>query len=785
MSTVSNLNATVRQSKVVEPDNTKYCHIVTVFDGIDKPQSYDLDSFKKDIVLFGRSDDNDIQLKSGLVSRTHDSQHRGGLFIKKNSRWYIQDDHNTNGILFNDIYINRQELAEGSLFRIDSLDGTREDGVLFIGSKNLDNAWQMYPLHTKEVTIGRNTGCDLCLNHVTVSNVHAILTKEPDGWYIQDHNSTNGLLINGIQYRSKIALHEKDVITITNTTIIYVSQMLFFYTGTNGVSIEARDIVVKRKVRHKPGKYFIASDHINMSINPGELVSIIGGSGAGKSTIMNVLCGYLKPSEGVVYINGCNLYQNFDAVKSLFGYVPQSDIVYSKLSIYDMLKYTSRLRLPKDISAEERDKAITNALQTVDLLEHKDKLIQNLSGGQRKRASIAVELLADPQLLFLDEPVSGLDPGTERDLMQSLRKMADMGKTIILVTHSTLQLGMCDKVAFVGKGGKLCYLGALSDALDFFGVNDVVDIYQEMTYRASKWEDLYKETEAGQKNSPVESKPPVRQKRRVWQQFVVLCQRYIKLMINDKIRLAILLLQAPLLGYLISVVANGEQFTQFDSTRNLLFVLSCSGIWMGLFTAGQEICKERSILKREYMSGLSPFSYVMSKIAVIGLITFIQSILVLAVFIWRVGIPEEGVMMSPLVEMFINTWLTELACAAMGLLVSALVSSPSAATGVVPILLLPQLLFSGMLFKLSGITEYLSWLTVCRWSMEGYGTISNLNSMETALQQQGFAIPHKAEDFYELTAEHLLSDWGYLIALMVFFLIMAILALPRLKKAND
>ena len=183
-------------------------------------------------------------------------------------------------------------------------------------------------------------------------------------------------------------------------------------------------------------------------------MAIIGGSGAGKSTILNCMCGYLPPDKGEVYINGINLYQNFDLVKKLIGYVPQSDIVYDNLTLHDMLFYTAKLRLPKDTSRNECEVAIDRAINLVELKEKKNSYIKALSGGQKKRASIAVDLLSDPNLLFLDEPTSGLDPGTERNLMYSLRNMADHGKTVILVTHSTLQLKLCDKIVFYGKRRK-------------------------------------------------------------------------------------------------------------------------------------------------------------------------------------------------------------------------------------------------------------------------------------------------------------------------------------------
>ena len=184
-----------------------------------------------------------------------------------------------------------------------------------------------------------------------------------------------------------------------------------------------------------------------------------------------------RPTSGKVLINGENLYDNYDELKYNIGYVPQEDIVYSNLTLHDTLQYAAKLRMPDNTTRKERNIRIKEVLEIVQLTELENSYIRQLSGGQRKRASIAVELIADPNLFFLDEPTSGLDPGTERSIMLTLRKMAEMGKTVILVTHNTLNLHLCDKVAFFGKGGKLCFFGRPKDALEFFGVDDFVDIY--------------------------------------------------------------------------------------------------------------------------------------------------------------------------------------------------------------------------------------------------------------------------------------------------------------------
>ncbi|MBQ6715507.1 MAG: ATP-binding cassette domain-containing protein [Clostridia bacterium] len=755
---------------------------ITILDGSAQPREFNLTSFHKTEVTFGRANSgehSDIELMSKIVSRQH------GKFVFENGQWYIVDTGSANGILHNNRYIAKRALTEGSIYHIDLRTEERSDSVLIVVSSNqMDIRWVRYPIEKNRITIGRDSRCDVFLPHVSVSRMHAFIQKTNRGWMIQDANSANGTLQNGAQLKTAAMLHEKDVITIANTKIIFTSSALFVCTYNHGISVEARNIVVRRG---KGDKSFITSDHVNLEIKPGELVSIIGGSGAGKSTIMNVLCGYLSPTEGDVHINGVNLYKNFSSLKKLFGYVPQQDIVYNNLTLYDMLKYTAKLRLPPDTDERDRNQAINKAIAMVDLEDKRDSLIKALSGGQKKRASIAVELLSDPKLLFLDEPSSGLDPGTERSLMLSLRRMADAGKTIILVTHSTLQLSLCDKIAFMGKGGNLCFFGNVNEAKAFFGVNDVVDIYAKITNAPLEWRTKYEHTHLSlhkTEEQPLPGTANAKDKTSL-KQMSVLCKRYTKLVWNDRQRLILLMVQAPLLAALISLVANGQQFKQYEMSKSLLFALSCSGFWVGMLNAIQEICKERTILKREYMTGLSLSYYVLSKIIVLSVLCLIQSIMLTSVFSLMVGLPENGVIFSPIIEMFITTWITSTSAAATGLFVSSLFTNPDRAMTVAPLLLMPQMLFSGLLFKLSDGTEIISWFAICRWSMEGYGSTADLNSLPTALQQQGFQILDEAEKFYEVSSSHMVKTWVIMIAMAILYLFLARRILSKIRKESS
>ncbi len=755
---------------------------ITVFDGTAEPYQIDLGSFGRPEVIFGRIAEGsraDIGLNSRLVSRTH------GRFVLENGRWYIENLESRNGLIFNNAYIGKREISAGDMFRIGVGQTEREDSVLMlVSSERPEESWSRLPITGPRINIGRDSRCDLVLSEVGVSRLHAVIGRTPQGWAIKDQGSDNGTLVNDRMIRTAVRLHEKDVVTVINTKIIFTGRCLYYSAPVRGISVDARDIVV---VRGKGRKSFVTSDHVSMSIRPGELVSIIGGSGAGKSTILNVLCGYLKPQEGTVRINGVSLYENFDAMKKLFGYVPQQDIVYDNLTLYDMLRYTAELRLPPDTDEQERERAIDHAIALVELQEKRDSFIRALSGGQRKRASIAVELLSDPKLLFLDEPASGLDPGTERSLMVSLRKMANAGKTVILVTHSTLQLGLCDKIAFMGKGGRLCFFGNEEEAMRFFRVNDVVDIYARITDAPEEWRHRYEATHpAVIPYRGEEETPRTGTDRQRFRQLKVLCRRYFRLVINDRQRLLLLMLQAPLLAALISLVTNGHEFEHYEMTKSLLFALSCSAFWVGMLNAIQEVCKERTILKREYMTGLSLSAYIGSKMIVMSLLCLLQSLMLSGVFSLLVGLPKDGVIGPPFPEIFLTTWLTSIAAAAMGLLVSSLFTNPDRAMTVAPLLLMPQMLFSGLLFDLSGGTEIISWFATCRWSMEGFGTTCNLNSLPKAMKRvmDEMHMPWevKPEDFFTFTPEHILRAWLIMVLSVILFLAAARLVLITVKK---
>ena len=771
------LNQTTRHQQPIAA-NTGALHL-TIIDGTSPPIEIDLSTINKNTITIGREPTNDIPIQSPYASRRH-CQIR-----KENDQYIIEDTNSVNGLILNGYAITRHLIQDGDNIRIDDGRETTQSGVLFSFARhNSKNGWQTISLVNRmTTTIGRDPNNDIVLNHIGVSKSHAKITAKANKYYLQDNNSTNGTMINGKKVDGKVQLHEKDIIIITNSQLIFNNGQLSYCCFNKGFSIQAHNIVKKVKDSENHKQLKTICNNVSLDINPCEMVAVVGGSGDGKSTIMNCISGYDRATSGSIYVNGIDLYQNYDALKSIIGYVPQQDIVFDNLTVQDMLSYTAKLRLTADTSENEIQSAVANAIATVELTGHENKLIKKLSGGQKKRASIAVELLSSPSLFFLDEPASGLDPGTEQNLMQTLKLMAASGKTIIFVTHSTLNLQLCDKIIFMGRGGNLYFSGTYQEALAFFNVNDLANVYNLIKENPQYYRDMFLR---GQKavSPPARSnsyQKPTTQSA-LLPQTLVLLRRHLRILLNDRKRLGLILLQAPILIFFVWVVEDGNQFEQLDVTRNLLFVLSCAAFWIGMFNSLQEICEERIILKREYMAGLRLDAYILSKLLKMAIICAVLSVILATAFALLVGLPSQGVIFGSYAEFLITTFFTSLSAAAMGLFVSSVSKNADKATSYVPFLLMPQIIFSGIVFHMEGAAEIFSWLTICRFSVSGYGTTSNLNSLPTRLQQAGFDIPREAESFFTYTASNFAFNIAVLCLFVVVFSVLARMALRKIGR---
>lgn len=751
---------------------------LTVIEGSRVLLEVDLLEYGKQYVTFGTAPQNDIQLTStaGIVSQFH------GSFLLQGGTCYIQDNGSTNGIFVNGVRAAGMPFAPGDVAAIGNIKSRKYDSIMLLLSYE-EATWRAVDLRPlMALSIGRAPSNDLVLGTPSVSARHAALMRVGnDGWQISDLNSFNGTYVSGALLQGSRMLERGDVIQIANATAVYTGDALVCGCETSGVDIDAEDLV---QIRHGRGGDRTTTDHVSLHIKRGEFVAILGGSGAGKSTLLNELNGTDPAVSGEVRVNGVDLYRNYGILKNGIGYVPQQDIVYDDLRLIDMLRYAADLRMTPDSTPQERERRCYDILEELELTPFAEQYIRSLSGGQRKRASIAVEMLADPRLFFLDEPTSGLDPGIEKSLMGKLASLARGGRTIVVVTHTTQSIDLCDRVVFMGSGGKLCFEGSPADARAFFGVDDFTDVFDLIARDPKGWADYfaqYRERErrtsgslrngSAAKKQAAPASTQVRRSPSFLSQTATLTRRYAKLVINDHARLALLLLQAPLLALLICVVAGKGCFDVYESTKSCLFSLACASFWVGILNSVQEICKERTIVKREYAGGMSLGAYLTSKVAVQGTLCCLQSAMLTGVFVAIEGVPKYTLINGPL-ELYVTVLLITLSAMSLGLFVSALFTSADRAIAVAPILIMPQILFSGLVFELKGAAKAVSAFVNCRWGMEAFGTSARLNKLDLKIYRDNKNITadiykHKWEAAYDFVLPHLLSSWGILVVFCV------------------
>lgn len=757
------------QTQIYEGTSKKSTLVIVDNSGI---HELDISVYADAAYSFGRSKDNSIIIDSEIVSGHHGKiQISDGLF-------YIMDSGSSNGTYvaygqqFFQIQPNQYYGGDGNdmivrLGTTQSMAGC-ETVLMLYDSQSTSGTWKSFSLHEGDNSIGRAESCDIRLRNVAVSRLHAGIRVVNDEVYVYDNQSSNGVFLNGIRLdgaNKGYRLSNKDIFTILNTTFIYNNNQLFYKVNPEGIALDIRGL--NKVVPAKGGSKTIL-DSVDLSIGANEFVAIIGGSGAGKTTLMTAMSGFDTDVTGEVYCNGINLRDNFQTLKNIIGFVPQQDIIYENITLKKMLYYTAKLKMPEDTGKNEIESRIHDVLEMVELLEHQDTYIRRLSGGQKKRASIAVELLANPGLFFLDEPTSGLDPGTEQHLMHTLSRLSkEQEKTIVMVTHTTNNLHLCDKVIIMGYGGKLCYCGSPAGIRDFFMTDDIVQVYDMITADTQAWEQRFKASginrpnTEGQSGSEREIKP-----KRVsnFNQLSVLIRRYITLIKNDIERLMMIFIQPVLIGLLLALVAEKGIYDKMFETRSILFAIMSAGIWMGLFNTIQEIYKERVILKREYMANLKLPLYMLSKYIVQAMVAIVQSVIVVAVFVAVKGAPKcDGVIFeSAVLEMMVTIFVTIYVSAGFGLLISACSKNGDRAMSVAPFVLIIQLLFSGILFTLNGATDKISYFTFSRWSMEALGSTNSLNELEPVGEEDA----KKAEEEAEEKQNELVDDCNEMIASM-------------------
>jgi ABC-type multidrug transport system ATPase subunit len=502
-----------------------------------------------------------------------------------------------------------------------------------------------------------------------------------------------------------------------------------------GMQLEA--IGVSREL--KSGKALLSD--VSFSIEPGELVAILGGSGAGKTTLLNALAGVAPPTSGRVRYDGRDYYENIDEFRHSLGYVPQDDIIHRDLPLETTLRYSAHLRLPSDSSPTEREMAVQEALQVLGLAERSALPVKALSGGQRKRASIGVELLTRPRIFFLDEPTSGLDPAMSAELMRLLRGIADDGCTIVLTTHVTQDIDVCDKVIVLARDGHLAFYGPPRRALEYFDASAFDEIYMRIAEdEPSIWSGRFRSSTdfrgPGHGSALTSAVSAAREQKSVgsFRQWLLLTRRSFDMLWRSPLTLAILLGSPLMVILMFAMLFKGGAFDHENpspsATIMILFWVAFGAFFFGLTYGLLQICTEFPIFFRERLVNVRILPYVASKVAVLGPVLIFICILMLGVLMVSDRLPSLG--FETYAEMSVTLILSAFAALALGLLTSALVSSPEQATIAMPMLCFPQVLFSGAILPvpiMAFLGKTMSAFMSDRWSFESLGHSIGLNAL--------------------------------------------------------
>jgi ABC-type multidrug transport system ATPase subunit len=490
-----------------------------------------------------------------------------------------------------------------------------------------------------------------------------------------------------------------------------------------GVRIEVE--VLSRRVQSRRRGELTLLDSASFSVEPGELVAVIGPSGAGKTTLIETVAGIAPPTSGCVRFDGVDLYANLKVFRSVLGYVPQEDIIHAELSLRRMLRYAARLRLPSSTSAAEVDEAVRDAIDAVGLTEQSDARVSTLSGGQRKRASIAVELLTDPYVFFLDEPTSGLDPITSDELVTRLRDLANRSATVMFTTHSVEDLAQCDRIVCMARGGRAAFVGPLAEALEHFGAHSVSDLYRALGTADPSATPALGDVAVARPTSDTQHQQ-VRPVADALTQWSVLTRRTLETLVRNRLTLAILLGSPALVVAMFVVLFRPGAF---DFRRPSPSSMVMIGFWIvfaafffGLTYGLLQICTERTILLRERVVGLRLGAYVLSKVTV--LVPFLVLVVMAMLGVLRLLDRLPARASSTYVSIGFGLLLCSIAALGLGLLASASVGNVAQATLALPMLCFPAVLFSGAILPvhlMAGVGGAFSTIIPSRWSFEAFG----------------------------------------------------------------
>jgi ABC transport system ATP-binding/permease protein len=777
----------------------------------------------------GRDDRAEIPLADARVSWDH------AVIRAEGPVWVLEDRGSRNGTFLGSERITRLEITSPYIVHF----GHPEDGPVLrfelaapeqrppapgpvhgFDSQPMDTTFMPGVLRdptsrvriaSKVMKIGRRPDNDIVVSDLGVSKQHAELRTSPTGrMQIIDLGSHNGTFLNGTRI-NQAELKDGDILAIGHATFRLVGGELIEYLDDGRATFEAHELQV---VVHDGGKDKVLLDGITFPLAERSMMAVIGPAGAGKSTLLNALTGKRPATTGSVFYDFRDLYENYDELRQRIGLVPQESVTHDQLTAKTALGYQAELRFPPDAGEQERSQRVGEVLDELSMTRHADTRIDRLSGGQKKRVNIGMELLTRPSLLFLDEPTSPLDPHLKRDMFTQMRKMADKtadkGQSVIVITHDVESklIDQCDRLIVLQPGGKMAYFGPPGDGLRYFGRDDWADVFQAFAdeperdfavefrqspefvkYVATPISVRQQRLDAGR---PEGEEAPRPKQRSSLSQVFTMARRYRRVMQADRVFIATTVLMPILLGALVR--ATPTHFGLIDSTPSglnvnaiqMVMILVMSSVLAGTALSIREFIKERDIYERERMAGLSATAYLFSKVIVLSLIAVMQSALVTLVGLAGQKVPSSGVVIpgTALIEIFVALAVLSVTSMLIGLAISTLVTKGDQTMPILVGVTMVQVALSGGLFPLAGTLGNVALIAPARWGLGAVASTINLNVIQSSVSQGPNG--QKPDALWTHDAAHWATGVGAMILLGIVWMIIARFRLstigPRKRK---
>jgi ABC transport system ATP-binding/permease protein len=693
-------------------------------------------------IIVGRDVRADLRIPHPAIARAH------VILRCLDGHWTAIDNDSRNGMFVGTERMQSVPVRDRDAINLGNPEGPRLTFELGPPPDQRPTVEEQRPA-PQPITIGRAADSGIGISDVLASRHHASLVATPAGVQIRDANNVNGTFVNGERIKEK-TLKENDVVTIGNVDLVFSGGNLVrraepaASTGT----LEARDV----GVTIEDGEVTLL-DRVSLTAGPGMLTAVIGPSGSGTSTLLKVLVGISQPTSGAVKFDGRDLYAEYASLRSRVAMVPQGDVVHRELTVAQALNIGAKLRMPPDTTEHERQQVISRVLEELEMTAHADTRVDKLPVGQAKRVSVALELLTEPSLLVLDEPTTGWDPALDRQVMMMLRRLADAGRVVVVVTHSLRFLDICDEVLLLAPGGKTAFCGPPSAIGGAMGSEDWADIYNGISADPEGAQRRFFDRD-GREAEPVAQPVPAQfpnagmnSRTSFWRQVSAIAQRQVQLLVADRRYLVFLVLAPLVVGLLPLTVGGHAGFTKPPAgtsepfePRQIVVLLSFAAIFMGITLSVRDLIGERTIYRHEQAAGLSPSAYLLAKISVFGAVAVIQSaLLVLLVTAPGFGkrAPSTAALLgSPMLELFVDVAATATVAVLLGLAISALSRSSNQYIPLLAVACVAQLVFAGSFVPITGrpLLEAIAAFTPARWGVSAMASTVDLTNLVPAVQ---------------------------------------------------